>query len=62
MVDAAALARYVQYTLAGQLPMRQLCPIIDRGHFIIHKVTRTRSVLTQKVLVTPEAVAMTFIQ
>lgn len=32
--------------------MRQLCPIIDRGHFIIHKVTQTRSVLTQKVLVT----------
>lgn len=30
--------------------MRQLCPIIDRGHFIIHKVTQTRSVLTQKVL------------
>lgn len=44
--------RYVQYTLAGQLAMRQLCPIIDRGHFIIHKVTQTRSVLTQKVLVT----------
>lgn len=39
----------MRYTLAGQLAMRQLCPIIDRGHFIIHKVTQTRSVLTQKV-------------